>query len=242
TLVCIKHNGHYDSSFGTSGMARYELEPGNASALYCLALQADGKILAGGYRGTATLITPPNARMAVVRIKPTDGQPESNFGTNGIVALNLTPSAAFPLNIAQTMRVIPDGNILVGGNTQGHMALVRLKPDGSKDPYFNQGGVLTDPALPPVDAIALNPDMAITAAGMQQGIAPGTTDIVLTRYYYKGSPDIDFGIAGKMTIDQGNDDKVYDMREVGGIGKLITAGHTDIPGSNEETVTLWKYK
>src|SRR5690606_22394258 len=100
----------------------------------------------------------------------------------------------------------------------------------------------TDPALPPVDAIALNPDMAITAAGMQQGIAPGTTDIVLTRYYYKGSPDIDFGIAGKMTIDQGNDDKVYDMREVGGIGKLITAGHTDIPGSNEETVTLWKYK
>ena len=120
--------------------------PGLDAAVQALAIQADGKMLAGGYFTTVGGL--PFARIA--RLNP-DGTVDEAFN----------PGADGPPN---TFLVLPDGNILVGGsfNMLGGQArgnLARLHADGTVDATFDPG------ADGPVNCLAAQTDGKILVGG-----------------------------------------------------------------------------
>ncbi len=89
--------------------------------VYCLAVQPDGKILAGGY-----------ATMPDIR----DRYFVTRFYPNGTVDPAFNANVG---NVVYCLNIQPDGNVLVGGDARldGTESLIRLKSDGSLDTNFS---------------------------------------------------------------------------------------------------------
>lgn len=82
----------------------------------------------------------------------------------------------------------PDGKIVVaGGVTPGFGMLARLKPDGSLDPSFGDGGFVVDRKSAPFTDLALQPDGKIVAL---------SASLRLKRFLPDGSLDLGFGEEG----------------------------------------------
>src|SRR6266508_3157227 len=98
--------GDLDTSFGTGGKvttsfgSRYDEIDG-------LALQPDGKIVAGGYVATSSTDTD----FGLARYKP-DGSLDTSFGTGGKVTTAIGSNSA-----GRGLALQPDGKIVVSGNT-----------------------------------------------------------------------------------------------------------------------------
>lgn len=106
----------------------------------------------------------------------------------GVIAAALALAAAGPV-AADSMVVQPDGRIVLTGETwPGVAALARLNPDGSLDAGFGEGGFVVDRRLPPLTALALQPDGRI--------IAGGVGGFQLARYLPSGAPDPSFAAGG----------------------------------------------
>ena len=127
-LTRYRRNGSLDPTFGNGGRA--SVPSGIAVAL---AVQPDGKILAGGGR---------DRDFAVVRYRH-DGTLDPGFGAGGIVS---TPVALSSSHI-NALTVQSDGKIVAAGSASGHevseMAFARYNPDGSLDTSFGSGGTAT---------------------------------------------------------------------------------------------------
>ena len=103
-----------------------EFNPGVSSPVYSLALQADNKVLLGGYFSTL------------------GGQPRNSLGrlnADGTLASEFNPGAN---STVLSLAVQPDGRILVGGEFtklggQTRNYLGRLTADGTLDGAFNPG-------------------------------------------------------------------------------------------------------
>jgi uncharacterized delta-60 repeat protein len=101
---------------------------GPNNGVFCMALQADGKVLVGG--GFDSYNGAPKGRIARLN---TDGTLDESF-----------PSGSGAQFVVYAIAVQPDGKILVGGqfetfNGEPHSMLVRLNSDGSVDNTFNIG-------------------------------------------------------------------------------------------------------
>ena len=103
------------------------------------ALDAEGRILLAGYAFNSS-----DYDVVVVRMYP-DGTLDTSFDANGIVQLdNLGGSGGS--DRAFSLAIDGEGRILVVGRTfvSGHgddLVVLRLRPDGSLDPSFGDGGV-----------------------------------------------------------------------------------------------------
>ncbi|MGH7137881.1 MAG: hypothetical protein ACREHD_19195, partial [Pirellulales bacterium] len=126
--------GSIDTTFGNGGVARMTLR-GVVDDLNCLAIQSDGKILAGGL--SVHPITMIGWDLVLMRYN-TDGSLDSSFGNGGIV-IDTMPE---PLDTAiNSMFVEPGGKIVAAGRLGEDAALFRFNPDGSLDTTFAGGGV-----------------------------------------------------------------------------------------------------
>ena len=163
------------------GTVDADLNPGANGHVITLAVQRDGKILAGGGftmlggGGTGT-----TARSYVARLNP-DGSLDASFnpGANSYVL---------------TLAVQPDGKILVGGvftmlgggtGTSPRNFIGRLNPDGSVDAAFNPG------TNGQVNVIALEPDGQILVGGDFSNLA-GSSRSNIGRLNADGSIDASF--------------------------------------------------
>jgi uncharacterized delta-60 repeat protein len=98
--------------------------------------------------------------------------------------------ALFPGGVVQSGPVVhADGTILVGGSADGLARLVRYRADGTLDPTFGDGGVVTGP-VGGFLSIAVGPDGATLAM----------TSARLLRYRADGSLDPRFGRAGEVDL------------------------------------------
>jgi uncharacterized delta-60 repeat protein len=127
----------------------------------------------------------------------TPGDLDPSFGTGGRVLTLPTPQGGQ----ANALVVQPDGKLVAagGGDTGGfsQFALVRYRLDGSLDPTFSGGKVLTPiGAGSAVESVALQPDGKIVAAGSSY---TGNTALALARYRSNGTLDPTFGTGGKVT-------------------------------------------
>lgn len=141
-IARLNGNGNLDATFNPGSGAN--------KSIYTLALQADGKILAGGaftaYDGTS--------RNRVARLLP-DGSLDNSFN-RGTGARGPVHSISLPT----------DGKIIIGGDFTTYNGLVRnhiaqLNSDGILDAAFDPGSGADSAVL----ATAIQPDGKILAAG-----------------------------------------------------------------------------
>jgi uncharacterized delta-60 repeat protein len=176
--------GGRGAGFGTGGkvVTDFGSKPAYADAV---AIRGDGTIVAvgGGY------VNDGDAAFALARYSR-DGSLDEGFGTGGRVLTGLGPGQVYPAGGA----IEPDGKIVAGAN---HFALARYNPDGSLDRGFGTGGKVVAPVWIDANAIAVQRDGKIVAAGYG-GNSPG---FALARYNPDGGLDQSFGRGGKVLTD-----------------------------------------
>ncbi len=129
-LVKYTSTGALDTSFG-GGTGKVTTDISGADNALDMAVQADGKIILGGYNGSFNT--------TLVRYN-VNGSLDTSFGSGGKVTTNIA-SGSFIEGLA----VRPDGRIVagitatVGGNRD--FGVISYLPDGSIDPLFNSSSI-----------------------------------------------------------------------------------------------------
>ena len=146
-LARLTPDGRLDPSFaGGAGYATLQASPAALpqSAASALAVQADGRVVAGGWASDALS----HQAFALARFLP-DGGRDAGFGSNGVVLGQLSPSTS-PVSSPYALAVQPNGKILqagavadAGGRRQ--VAVIRYAIDGALDRSFAGTGVLVLP-------------------------------------------------------------------------------------------------
>jgi uncharacterized delta-60 repeat protein len=142
----------FDTTFGTGGNTQIVFTD-FINTPNSLALQPDGKVVAVG---EATSADGTVSEFAVARFN-SNGALDYPFGNDG----KGRRSARRVRNPATVVRVHPSGQILVGGSASEcakcgtNTALARHKADGSLDPSFGKGGIVSVKAIGASAALAL---------------------------------------------------------------------------------------
>lgn len=146
-IARLKNNGSLDFSFDNGS----GLDNGPKS----IALQPDGKIIAGGrfdwYNHTI--------RHSIVRIN-SDGSLDTTFD----------PGTSTGTGTVNDIALQSDGKILIGGyfseyNGTPRLNIARIQVDGQLDPTFDSGTDMTDPLATGVSALVVQTDGKILVGG-----------------------------------------------------------------------------
>lgn len=129
-LVRYNSDGTLDSAFGTDGKVVTSVGLGN-DGFRSVALQSDGKLVAGGYRVTPM---PNNVNLwetSIVRYDA-NGSLDGSFGSGGIAATSTgnNDSGAFGLGIAADGRIIAVSSPYMGNPQDNNFALARFLDSG----------------------------------------------------------------------------------------------------------------
>ena len=191
-------NGTLDNTFGVNGL---DTSSGafafGSSAASSVAIQSDGKIVAGGVSNNGSNLT-------VVRYN-IDGSFDNSFGTNGIVTISTIPDGS----VANSIAIQNDGKILAGGayynsDGNGRFLLARLNTNGNFDPSFGINGIVPAIVIGPtnddaITSLTVQVDSKIIAAGYSQNTNNNHSEFVLSRYNINGVIDSTFGTNGIVT-------------------------------------------
>ncbi|HEX9990429.1 MAG TPA: S-layer homology domain-containing protein [Chloroflexia bacterium] len=208
-------NGSLDGTFGTEGKVVISALRSGANEAFAVAVQSDGKIVAGGTNGYSY-----NDSFALARYNP-DGSLDQSFGEGGKTSTFFEFGAVLYALIIQ-----PDGKIVAAGYDYTavdsyNFALVRYNTDGSLDTTFGDGGrVSTDlGALDKAYAIAIYSDGKLVVAGSARG------RFALARYDSSGTLDPTFDTDGILTTDFANDDDRATSIVIQPDDKVVAAGY-----------------
>ncbi|MFE5814560.1 calcium-binding protein [Streptomyces sp. NPDC056479] len=198
TVARYNSDGSVDTSFGggdgwvSPGLA------GGAEDAAGVAVQPDGKIVAGAFAG---------GWFAVVRYLP-DGSPDGAFGGgDGVTLTSFSESGGA---VAHDLALQPDGKIVMAGyagETAFDFAVARYNPDGSPDTTFSGDGKVT------TDLGGYNWAESVAVQSTGRIIVGGQSAdrFALVRYNVDGSRDTTFGTGGVATTDFGGTARVSDL-------------------------------
>lgn len=230
-LLRLDSQGLLDPTFGTGGTVTATMHP--YSIAYALALQGDGGIIAAGvsygYFGATGDFAA--ARFTV------NGALDPSFGTNGRVTTDFGRQISAGAQDVVAMQA--DGKLIVAGyrrspSTGPDFALARYNPDGSLDPSFGVGGIVTTDFSPSwissdfIAALAIQADGKILAAGTAGDYYYGGPFLAVVRYNTDGSLDPTFGSQGKTQISvlRHNEGAALAILDD---GRILVAGRTMDP-------------
>jgi uncharacterized delta-60 repeat protein len=190
--------GALDSTFGGDGIVTTDL--GGNDAARGLAIQPNGDILVAGTSSQ----TVTGWDFALVRYMP-DGTPDDTFGDHGVVLTDFDSHG----DGAAALALVPGGDIVLAGESNGDFALARYHASGAPDSGFDgDGRVTTDFATRGDAAFAIALDGSRIVAGgysiSSDDYSP--RDVALARYEANGSLDNSFGGDGRVTTDVGTFD------------------------------------
>jgi uncharacterized delta-60 repeat protein len=230
TLVTrLNENGSLDTGFGSGGQANVNFDARDVT------LDASGRIIVAGT--TSATYASTGYDFAVARLNA-NGSLDTGFGSSGETIINYGThqSNDIPVGVA----LDPSGHIVVAGTTRDTypdfyddhpaFALARLNTDGSLDPSFGAGGKTTFNASPAFNFHNSANCMAVDAAGRIAVVGTTVLDyygplvVVAALFKPDGSPDIDFGVGGKVTTSAfGNPaGAAFDAA-----GRLVVAGSSN---------------
>ena len=162
-LGCAQTQAHalgFDSAFATEIPAG-----GNSGACFALAVRADGRVLAAGYRNQGS-----RSDLLLLGLQA-DGSPDPAFGKDGWVDFDGGRD-----DVAYAVALLADGRILVAGSSQNATdadgLVLRVFPDGRADPEFGAAGVVRLGSVGTADhalAVSALGDGAALVAGWSQG-------------------------------------------------------------------------
>lgn len=213
-------NGTLDSSFGTGGVAIYDL--GYEDRANKVAIQADGKIVVAGHRSGSS----GQLQFMVARVTTT-GALDTSFAVNGLATL----SSANWIYEAHGVAIQTDGKIIAVGSGQylfyesSSWPVVRLNTDGSFDTGFGAqgkkyvGGSLRSAA----NAVEVQPNGQILVGGYTVPLS--NKMFTMVRLNANGTEDTSFGIDGTSRIGAflGGGTFIQDICYLEG-GSIIAAG------------------
>ena len=194
-------NGSLDTSFGGGDGKVTSDFSGNSDRALALAIRDDGAIVVSGYSNTGSSVD-----FAVARYLE-NGTIDTTFGVNGMVTVDLSAGG---IDTADGLVILAEGRILVGGQTNaagtGDFGMVRYRSDGSLDPYFGTGGIVTTDFAGFSDkgrAVALQPDGRLVVVGQTRPTA--TTSAFGLARYLGIVPRPDLHIGKKIGEQRGDD-------------------------------------
>ncbi len=167
-------DGGVDSSFGIDGQV---VDSSGFGALE-VEIQPDGRIVAAGYRNSASTST-----SRVLRLLP-DGSRDFSFGAAGVADHPLRGVSDFDIGLALQQ----DGKVVIGGAGD----LLRLNVDGTLDSTFGSGGRVVQQIT--MYSLAVQPDGKLVAADRVFRVA---------RFNADGSADVSFHGDGMNQICDG---------------------------------------
>lgn len=159
--------GVLDSGFGTGGITASSSIGPNHAAIVGLAIQSDGKIVAGGYSGTS------NRVFTLIRYTSV-GAVDTGYGTSGVITTSIGTDA--PLNrlgVQANDKVVAFGAANSGPGATFVMAAARYTTVGVLDSTFGTAGIAT---------VAIGDDAAATG-GLVVRRYPATADRMLLAGY-----------------------------------------------------------
>ena len=227
-LVQYTATGLPDATFGNNGMIITDLG-GAYSAIFSLAVQPDGKIVAAGTAGTN------DGDFALARYNE-DGSPDLSFNGTGMVTSNFGMSDG-----VKSVLINSDGKIYAGGITTDasgfwHFLIARYNSNGSPDLSFNAGSGFVSPAFgnsyEVLSNIRLQSNGKIIAAGTNLN---SPSDIELTRINTDGTVDKSFGNSGNgfVIADINSGDDEGDLLIIQSDDKILTGGtNSNFAGPN----------
>lgn len=231
-IVRYLPNGSLDPSFGYNGIVRTRLGNRGAFAL-ALAIQPDGKIIAGGMDERLCSTTCTNENFVLVRYLP-NGQLDTSFGSGGIVVTSLGNGGDARVH---SIVLEADGKIVAAGLAgidcsygcrTTDFGLARYLPNGSLDATFGIGGIVTTDFTGGWDiayGFARQPDGKFVAVGLTTG-TDYSRSFGVVRYLNNGSLDPGFGNSGRVTTALGSNGAEANAVVIDSQGRIVTAGQT----------------
>jgi len=231
--------GALDGSFGGEGKVTAGAGSRNGN-LTSVAVQADGRILAGGilwYSATTA------ASFVVSRYLP-DGTLDDSFASGGTATTTFgnNPCYVTGLAIQADQKIVAAGSIL--GPPSSGFALARYTAEGSLDPSFGSSGTVMTVvgAGSAANAVALQPDGKILVAGMSTPSSTSSSQpFALARYNADGSLDAAFGNGGTVMTAIGTDQDGINSLAVQADGKIVVAGYSNYGSPGEPAMALARY-
>jgi uncharacterized delta-60 repeat protein len=152
-IVRYNSDGSLDTSFSSDGIVTTIVGTGGSrlSRALGVALQSDGKFVVTGYCSNGV-----NWDIAVVRYN-SNGTLDTTFDSDGIV----TTAAGANNDYGYGIAIQTDGKIVIAGESNNDIALLRYNADGSLDTTFDSDGIVNLSLSASTDTafrVALQPD------------------------------------------------------------------------------------
>jgi uncharacterized delta-60 repeat protein len=210
-----------DVTFGSGGRVSTAL--GGIGDSEAIVIQPNGGIVTAGSREIAT-----GSDFALTRHNP-DGSLDTSFGTNGIATTDLggARDQAFDAALLGDGGTVAVGRTDAAGVQKTDFGIVRYNPDGTPNPAFGTGGVVTTDIRGQGDqanAVAVQPDGKILVAGFATSASGIDSDFALARYNPDGALDQSFGTGGIVTTDLGTQSDDARALAIQPDGKIVLAG------------------
>lgn len=215
-MLRYNDNGSLDNAFGNNGSKTTDLSV-FVDGIKSIAIQKDGKIVAGGFTSDES-----GLRFALARYNA-DGSLDSAFSKDGIQNRKLSYYGQInSIALQADGKIVAAGNVWNGSNSD--IAVTRYNTNGSLDSTFSKDGIMqTDLGLSEDNgkAVVIQKDGKIVVAGSTYNYA--NTDFVVIRYNADGTLDKSFNSTGILTANIGGND------EASGValqqnGKIVVAG------------------
>lgn len=223
-MAQLNTDGSLDADFGIGG---WVVTPISSTFSYAssIGVLSNGDIILGGfvYAGNGT-------QMAAVKYRA-NGNIDTAFGTNGVVAFNLSESTDFVSGVG----IQADGKILLAGHAYAgtnplryDITIVRLNSNGSFDNSYGTNGVARA-------KVVQNGENYTSKLGMQpdgKPVVAGTTvegnswNACLVRFNTDGTLDSSFGTNGKISLDINNEDQEGRAIALPEDGSFIIGGYS----------------
>jgi uncharacterized delta-60 repeat protein len=240
-VVRLLPNGALDTTFGTNGLVTTLI--GTTGFYSAVTLQNDGKILAAGGAEFAT--GKRSYDFAVARYF-TDGGLDQGFGDGGVSTTDFG-SANFTDDYPQSLAVLPDGRILLGGystvngvQSTTNYSLARYNADGTPDATFGTGGKVSIDVhgtadTPGVAALLAGGKMVVAGVSAQTTSNSAANDISAVQLTVNGTLDTSFADAGVFTasVNPSSNYPVIASLAVDPLGRAVLAGHSTTGGPND---------
>ena len=236
-------DGTLDTTFDSDGKVTYPIGNDDDVATSVTVHLSSGKIFIGGYAYSE--LTGNN--FVLLRLNP-DGLPDTSFSSDGMLA---TDFSGYDDRV-NAVALQSDGKIIAAGiataegaigGTDSRFALARYNTNGSLDTTFNHTGKVTTnfsiQLTDAINAIALQTDGKIVAAGYQTSAAGTGANFALARYNTNGSLDTLFSGDGKLTTDFFGYGDYCKALAIQPDGKIVAVGYAS--NGNDDDIALARY-
>ena len=223
--------------FGSGGIVTLA-GPGRSNMLYALVLQSDGKLVAAGAGFE------PSDRRLAVRARPLRHRWNASMRRSAPAAWSYGPAPRSTRSCSnRTASLVAAGYYQPGVAFFPHFAVFRYEADGSPDPSFGTGGMVSTSISVQRDhasAIVRQADGGFVVGGWRWDDSTNSDlSLVLVRYDAAGVLDATFGTDGIAQVPDARYDTQVGLAEQPN-GKLVMAAHLVVDDLTKIAVIRWQ--